>query len=57
MFNQHRTRTRAIQGVIDIPTSGALKYPSLIVSEDTRLNSMMKWNFEIWNIKWIGLRK
>ena len=43
MFNQHRTRTRAIQGVIDISTSGALKYPSLIVSEDTRLNSMMKW--------------
>lgn len=24
MFNQHRTRTRAIQGVIDIPTLGAL---------------------------------
>ena len=44
MFNQHRTRTRAIQGVIDISTSGALKYPSLIVSEDTRLNSMMKYN-------------
>ena len=43
MFNQHRTRTRAIQGVIDIPTSGALKYASLIVSEDTRLNSMRKW--------------
>lgn len=43
MFNQHRTRTRAIQGVIDIPTSGALKYPSLIVSEDTRLKSMSKW--------------
>ena len=43
MFNQHRTRTRAIQGVIDISTSGALKYPSLIVSEDTRLKSMRKW--------------
>ena len=43
MFNQHRTRTRAIQGVIDIPTLGALKYPSLIVSEDTRLKSMRKW--------------
>lgn len=43
MFNQHRTRTRAIQGVIDISTSGALKYPSLIVSEDTRLNCMKKW--------------
>ena len=24
MFNQHRTRTRAIQEVIDIPTLGAL---------------------------------